>query len=186
MNGTGYQCRYCGFKWMEMGRPRHEIEFEKALRERFDSYRIYILLGIAVWFIASFIQIIGSYLFLNPPVSIVSNWFQLLIIVLGFGATIGWAICLSLRIAGRYTNPKIHIRLPLLFAAIVGALQGIILYDNLYINYPKTKSEIILIISGILLALAVTPVIIVRGSKLRKRKGYGAVQPSQKDPRWNS
>lgn len=172
MNGTGYQCQYCGFKWMEMGRPRHEIEFEKALKERFDSYRAYMLLGIVVWGIASVFHLVATYLFLTVPVSLKSVIPQVLIIVLGFGIVMGWTLCRALRFIGKYRNQKLIIRVPLLFAAIIGGLQGWVLYKTLFPNFLNSGLTL-LIASGILLGLAVTPIIIVRGSKIRKQKGYG-------------
>ena len=34
MNATGYRCLDCGFNWIQMGRPQHEIDFERAFKEK--------------------------------------------------------------------------------------------------------------------------------------------------------
>jgi DNA-directed RNA polymerase subunit RPC12/RpoP len=185
MEATCYQCQHCGFKWVGMGRPRPVVGQENALKERWESYKVYLLHGVVVWSILSIGHLgISCLLSWGEQRSFGSIWLGVGWTVGIYGVLLGLAICWALR----HTRRRFFIfALPLLSAALVGGAQGASFFDTFFfLSQVSSWKKYLLIMAGAVLAMTATPIIIHRSSKILRHRGYRGEEPSPGDPRWRS
>ncbi len=185
MEATYYQCQQCGYKWVGMGRPHPVVEHENALKERWASYRVYLLHGLVVWGILSVGHVvIACLLSWGGQRSFGSIWLDVGGTVSFYGVLLGYVICWALRHSRRRFFIFV---LPLLGAALIGGAQGASLFDLFFLlSQAASWKKYLLIMAGAGLALIATPIIIHRSANILRLKGFRGEEPSPGDPRWRS
>ncbi|MBI3933974.1 MAG: hypothetical protein HY316_04730 [Acidobacteria bacterium] len=174
-----------------MGRPRFMVELEREVEEYCARLKTYCRHGLVVWAIA------GTFHFLVAVVNPLDTIFSLTAksgvglvgLVLSMGVVLGMCLTHALGIAGRWWPhiPALHIAIPLISAAMVGTMHGwllagwgkMVLDASIVLRSPNLSA-----IVGALLAMAATPVIIVRSSGVLRRKGLRPAIRHAEDPRW--
>jgi len=192
IEGMTCQCVQCGFRWVQMGRLHQSINFKRELSDLWESYKVYVSHGVVVWPIASIVHFLVS---VQDPwiavVSLKSGWWILGLAIFCIGIAIGFALSNAILFSGRYwpETPAVHIVLPLLCAAFVGAMQGLLWGYTNFVFFTAgiiLRSESIRMISGALLGMCVTPIIIVRSSNILGKKGLRPKLKPPEDDRWQS
>lgn len=187
---TAYQCARCGFQWLDMGRPRSVVDFERELKSLWEGYKVYILHAIVVWTIAS---IVHFFLVVRDPLiailSLRSEWLLLALTVLGMGINLGFALSTAILISGWWCprTPAIHVILPLISAAVLGGMQGLLWGHPDFVFSSAgivLRNEVARVITGALLGMCVTPIVIVRSSNVLKQKGLRPPLKPLEDDRW--
>lgn len=170
-------CSECEFHWMQMGKPQSGAEFKSNIVSLWESWKVYVSHAVIVWFIVSILHFLVA---LPHPIDAISTiregWISLSFSVIFIGISLGFVLSNAILISGRFwpQKPAVHIALPLFCAASVGILQGILWLDPNFVLSTSNimlRSEIVVLISGTLLALLSTPIIIVRSSSVLRRKG---------------
>ena len=190
-NMSGYYCYNCGAKWIQQGKPQPIIEMEQEAKEYFTSLKTYCLHGIAVWSIEA---IIHFFIVIKHPFDTLvelslSDLSSLIVIILVSGLVLGCNLLQVLRFTGKYwpDKKKIHIIVPLILSAFVGSCYGVIILNTVYSMQnisSNSYSADISLISGAILGIASTPIIIIRSIKALQRKGLRFKPQNESDPRW--
>jgi hypothetical protein len=181
-------CFACGYRWAISGvDPRREIGHLAQMQG------IYIVRGTVAWLVAAvpFVLIV-----LQNPIAALTTGTTAMTILLAMvltGAILGCALQLSIQVSG-WLFPRIaaiHLALPLIVAAVIGASshQWLFAVANLVHGTAiPLRSEGVAVVTGIILALIVTPAIIIRSSKAIARAGLTPPPPSAHDGdvRWRS
>jgi len=183
------QCEYCGFRWIQMGKPSDLVKFEKEVRYWWESHKAYVLHGVITWGIAN---IPYFFLAVKEPckaiLTLKTGWILLILFALGYGILIGFLLWESLAFAGRWSKkPWIHILLPLICAFSLGCWYGIVWGSPRFVFLSKgivLRNQIFLCITAGIFVLLITPIIIIRSSRVVKRKGLRPEIFSERDERW--
>lgn len=187
IEGMECRCYQCGFRWIQMGRTQSGFEFERKLRDLWETNKVYGFHGLVIWLIASGMLFL---LTMRNPISAFLNlgdgWLIFMLTVLLAGIFLGVGISTSLLIGGRYwPNTKaVHIILPLAYASLVGVIQGLLWASPEFILSHILQRSQLVIIAGVLLGLISTPIIIIRSSNVLRRKGLRPDLIQPKDDRW--
>jgi hypothetical protein len=174
-----------------MGMPRSVVDFEHELKTLWENFKVYALHAMAVWIVASIV-----YFFLvvhDPLMTILSlkliEWLSLALSVLGMGTILGFALYTALLISG-WGWPRItavHIFLPLISAAVLGGMWGLWWGNPDFILFSigiALRNEFVRVITGALLGMCVTPIVIIRSSNVLRQKGLRLPLKRPEDNRW--
>lgn len=186
---TGYKCKRCGFTWFGAERSQ-AIDAIPVFKFLWASYKVYILQSLLIWIFASAIQF---FLVARDPLSAVLSlgdiWLPFALSIVSLGGILGVILSSGILIAGWFwpSSQKIHIFIPLMGAAILGGFQGLLWGKNdfiLSLAGISLRDDLTLVISGVLLSIFATPIIIVRSYGILKQKGLRPSLKASEDKRW--
>ena len=180
-------CFACGHRWATAGvDPRREMGHLAQMQG------IYIVRGTAAWLIAAipFVLIVLQ----NPITELATRTSAMTILIATVltGAILGCGLQLSIQVSGWLFPrvPAIHLALPLIVAAVIGASshQWLTATASLLHGTPiPFRSERVAVVTGVILALIATPAVIIRSSKAIARAGLTPPTAAHhNDPRWRS
>jgi len=185
-------CLRCGYRGYDGGSPYDDPS--PAASAWFGIQRIYTWHGIVTWLLASialfFVWIAAPQLFLTHQYALLRFAAFSLICSMVLGWSVGVTVFLSGLLVPR--SKLIHLVAPLSVAAAVGSFHGYMIAFLI----PKGEdlalifhSPGIRVLSGAVLAMLATPIIIIRSAKMMARKGYRPPLDSSSnsgDKRWVS
>jgi hypothetical protein len=185
-----YVCFHCGLRWRQrVQRINWELEFFSWA----GTQIIYILHALLIWSIVNvplffiLFQHVGAVL--TQPAS---GLIRFTLITLLTAVTLGSLVQISLFLSGWLypQRPMVHIFVPLVTAAVIGAAHGVAVgLPGFYVAAasPIPRALSIRLIAGALGAMLATPAIIIRSSRAGAKRGLRPSLPtSNEDARWDS
>lgn len=150
---------------------------------------VYLFHGGVVWLIAGAVYFLvaveGPWRYLLPPGKPIAVHSLLTLLA---GELLGIAIYLALKIGDQFPeNRSLHVMLPLFVSAVGGVWYAqTIATPALYPGGAvlPIRSETLRMVTGAILGLLVTPVIIVRSTRMSVRLGFRQPVAQERDARW--
>lgn len=183
-------CFRCGYRGLMGALPATDPVREVAIFLRIQW--IYVKHGLTVWLLASAVLFLA---WVRTPVAVVTQaggTVPCILLALGCAAGLGSAIGLSVFLGG-WLFPRakvVHIVFPLAVAAAIGAFHGYWIEMLIPASAePILRDQTLRMMSGAVLGILATPIIIIRSSKMEAKEGLhpphvGSARSG--DSRWDS